>query len=72
MYIEREIPHIWSLMRDSVDEVISASDILVIGNDAKEFHEIQPLLNDNQIVIDLVRALAPSAGDGGHYRGICW
>jgi hypothetical protein len=59
-------------MRDSVDEVISASDILVIGNDAKEFHEIQPLLNDNQIVIDLVRALAPSAGDGGHYRGICW
>jgi len=72
VYIEREIPHIWSLMRDSVDEVIGASDILVIGNDAKEFHDIQPLLNGNQVVIDLVRALAPSASNDGHYRGICW
>jgi GDP-mannose 6-dehydrogenase len=71
-YIEREIPHIWSLMRDSVDEVIGASDLLVIGNDAAEFHEIQPRLNGNQVVIDLVRALAPQADDPMQYQGICW
>ncbi len=71
-YIEREIPHIWSLMRGSISEVLESSDVIVIGNDAAEFHEIQPLLNADQIVIDLVRAFGPRASDNGHYRGICW
>ena len=71
-YIEREIPHIWSLMRGSISEVLESSDVIVIGNDAAEFHAIQPLLNADQIVIDLVRAFGPRASDNGHYRGICW
>jgi GDP-mannose 6-dehydrogenase len=71
-YIEREIPHIWSVMRGSIDEVVESSDVIVIGNDAPEFREIQPLLKGDQIVVDLVRALAPGPSDDGHYRGICW
>jgi GDP-mannose 6-dehydrogenase len=73
-YIEREIPHIWSLMRGSIAEVLESSDVIVIGNDAAEFHEIQPLLKEDQIVVDLVRVFGPRASDhdGGHYRGICW
>jgi GDP-mannose 6-dehydrogenase len=71
-YIEREIPHIWSLMRGSVSEVVETSDVIVIGNNAAEFREIQPLLKGEQIVIDLVRAFEPRAADDGHYRGISW
>ena len=71
-YIEREIPHIWSLMRGSISEVLECSDVIVIGNEAPEFRQIQPLLNSEQIVVDLVRAFGPRAGDDGHYQGICW
>jgi GDP-mannose 6-dehydrogenase len=73
-YIEREIPHIWSLMRGSVDEVVESSDVIVIGNDAAEFREIQPLLNSEKVVIDLVRAFGSRVSDdqGRPYQGICW
>ena len=71
-YIEREIPHIWSLMRDSVGEVIEASDVIVIGNDAPEFRQMQSALRTDQMVIDLVRAFAGQTSDDGHYQGICW
>ncbi|HEY2376733.1 MAG TPA: UDP-glucose/GDP-mannose dehydrogenase family protein [Gemmatimonadaceae bacterium] len=71
-YIEREIPHIWSLMRGSVDDVLASSDVVIIGNSDPEFREVQSSLKDDQIVIDLVRAFEPRASDDGHYRGICW
>ena len=65
-YIEREIPHIWSLMRGSVEEVI------VIGNGSGEFRRIEPKLRSGQIVIDLVRAFGDRTSNGDGYRGICW
>lgn len=39
-YVEREIPHIWELMRGSTAEVLSDADTVVIGNSATEFREI--------------------------------
>jgi GDP-mannose 6-dehydrogenase len=70
-YIEREIPHISQLMRDSVREVLDASDVLVIGNKAEEFREIETSLRDGQQVIDLVRLFENRTSDGS-YQGICW
>jgi GDP-mannose 6-dehydrogenase len=71
-YIEREIPHIWSLMRSSVDEVIEASDVVVIGNTSREFRTIEPKLRDGQVVIDLVRAFSGKVSSANGYQGICW
>ena len=71
-YIEREIPHIWSLMRDSVSDVVEASDLIVIGNDAAEFRETKTVLRDDQVVVDLVRAFDDRVGKSDHYQGICW
>jgi GDP-mannose 6-dehydrogenase len=71
-YIEREIPHIWSLMRGDVGEVIQASDVVVIGNGSKEFSGIRSQLRDDQNVVDLVRAFGPVRSDGASYQGICW
>jgi GDP-mannose 6-dehydrogenase len=70
-YIEREIPHIWSLMRDSVDAVIDASDVIVIGNNAPEFRQIHETLRDDQMVVDLVRSHNGQTSNG-RYQGICW
>lgn len=70
-YIEREIPHIWQLMRESVADVLAASDVVVIGNGSKEFRTIEPELRDGQLVIDLVRAFGARTSDKS-YQGIAW
>ena len=71
-YIEREIPHIWELMCGSIDEVLDASDAIVIGNGSREFREILPGRGDGMIIIDLVRAFGDKKSDGVDYHGICW
>ena len=71
-YIEREIPHIWSLMRPSIDQVVSESDVVVVGNSTPEFGDISRTLRKGQVVIDLVRAFAGRASGDAAYEGICW
>lgn len=71
-YIEREIPHIWELMRGSIREVLESSDAVIIGNSAGEFREIQGHLRADQPVVDLVRAFGSRLSDGNGYEGICW
>ena len=69
-YVEREIPHLWSLMRDSTAEVIAASEIVVIGNTSPEYRELGPALQ-GRLIIDLARAL-PARTSGADYQGMCW
>jgi GDP-mannose 6-dehydrogenase len=69
-YIEREIPHIAKLMRGSIDEVLNASDTIVIGNKSEEFRQIESNLRPEQTVIDLVRLFDRPSDNG--YQGICW
>ena len=71
-YVERDIPHIWSLMRGSVDEVVAASDAIVVGNGSPEFRDLDSRLRNGQVVIDLVRAFGPRRSDGTRYEGISW
>jgi GDP-mannose 6-dehydrogenase len=70
-YIEREIPHIWSLFVDSVDEVLSASELIVIGNGSPEFREVPARLVSSQFCLDLVRTPVRTA-EPTAYEGICW
>jgi GDP-mannose 6-dehydrogenase len=71
-YVEKEIPHIWELMRPSVGEVLSGAETLVIGNGSPEFRGLRDQLNDGQVVIDLARAFGARVSDGKQYQGICW
>lgn len=71
-YIEREIPHIASLMRPSADEVIAASDVVVVGNKASEVPEALSRLRPDQVVIDLVRIGIEARALDGQYQGIAW
>jgi GDP-mannose 6-dehydrogenase len=70
-YIEREIPHISQLMRGSITEVLEHSDVLIIGNKAGEFRDVQTNLRSDQTVIDLVRIFDDRV-TGENYEGICW
>ena len=71
-FIESEIPHIWSLMCDRLEDVLERSDVLVIGNGSPEFSGLDGTLRSGQTVIDLVRAFGSKRSDGTKYEGIGW
>ncbi|MCB0170643.1 MAG: nucleotide sugar dehydrogenase [Anaerolineae bacterium] len=71
-YIESEIPHIATLMSNSLEEVVTGSEVVVIGNRDESFREALELLRDDQIVIDLVRISNNIEHLNGQYQGICW
>jgi GDP-mannose 6-dehydrogenase len=71
-YIEKEIPHISSLMSSSIEEVLSRSEVLVIGNNSEEFKQIPKLMREGQIMIDLVRIANGKNEAKSEYEGICW
>lgn len=70
-FIEREIPHVWSLFRSTVAEVLAHGETVIIGNGSPEFRAIEADLRPGQRVVDLVRAFGPRRSDGT-YEGICW
>jgi GDP-mannose 6-dehydrogenase len=70
-YITSHIPHIYKLLKEDVNEVIEHSDVLVIGNNAKEFSEIVPNIPSNKIIIDFVRVDKDKTSKD-NYIGICW
>jgi GDP-mannose 6-dehydrogenase len=70
-YIENEIPHISSLMRADLDEVIEQSEVIIIGKKEDEFRVLAERMNNGRIVIDLVR-LFDAQADPSQYHGICW
>jgi GDP-mannose 6-dehydrogenase len=71
-YIENQIPHLSSLLRDTIDEVVGQSDVIVVGNQAPEFAEAITQCGSDQIVIDLVRLPVRASQVIADYRGICW
>ncbi len=70
-YINLRIPHISSLMVDSLDELLDDREVIVIGNNDSEFKRILAESRDDQIVYDLVRIDEPVEART-NYEGICW
>jgi GDP-mannose 6-dehydrogenase len=71
-YIEREIPHIATLMCDSIEKVVAESEVIVIGNRDAAFADVLQNLRNDQMAIDLVRIADRVADLNGRYWGICW
>jgi GDP-mannose 6-dehydrogenase len=68
-YLERTVPHIWSLMCSTVEEVASSSDTIVVGSRSDEIRALRHA--NGQVVIDLVRLFDSRTSDD-RYHGICW
>jgi GDP-mannose 6-dehydrogenase len=71
-YIDERIPHLSSLLCESIHDVVSQSDVLIVGNKSSEFSEALHHTRPDQIVIDLVRVPVDSTRVQAEYRGICW
>ena len=70
-FIEREIPHISSLMHNNLDEVLAQSEVVIVGKKEDEFRELYARIKPGCVVIDLVRMVENGNQHAG-YEGICW
>ncbi len=71
-YIDKEIPHISTLMTDKIDDIMQHADLIVIGNKAKEVAHVLKYVPDNKKIFDLVRVSDSLDGLSGGYEGVCW
>jgi GDP-mannose 6-dehydrogenase len=71
-YIEHSIPHISSLLKDSISEVLDQSEVLVVAKKGKCFEESVASLNHGSVVIDLVHIFSDTSKRPAAYDGICW
>jgi GDP-mannose 6-dehydrogenase len=71
-YINKQIPHLSSLLTENIDDVLEKSDVIVVGNLAPEFADALKRTRPDQVILDLVRVKTPREEIPGDYRGICW
>ena len=71
-YIEQEIPHIASLMCNSIEDVLAVSDVIIVGYRTAEFQQALPKAKPEQIIIDLERNMVDTEQMQAQYNGICW
>lgn len=71
-YIEKEIPHISSLLVPDLLAALAHGDVLVVGNAAPEFSNLPTLCRPGHVVLDLVRVRGLASTPGIDYRGLLW
>jgi GDP-mannose 6-dehydrogenase len=71
-YLDEQIPHLSSLLSESIDEAIDRSEVIVVGNRSPQFAEALNQCRPEHIVIDLVRVPVDGARLRADYRGLCW
>jgi GDP-mannose 6-dehydrogenase len=54
-FIEREIPHIASLLCNEVDDLVAHSDVIVLSTSSKDAVRAAELARPDQVIIDLTR-----------------
>lgn len=71
-FLEREIPHIASLLCSSLEELLEWAEVVVVAHGGAAFRRVPPLIRENQTLIDLVGVARDDGDVGGAYEGICW
>jgi len=71
-YIVSKIPFISKFIVDDPEEIIKASEVIVVVNEEPEFPKILEKLCDDKIIYDLVNIRFASREERKNYRGIAW
>ncbi len=71
-FIEEQIPHIGSLLEDSLESVLEGAEVIVVGTSLLEKDALLPHLSGEQTVIDLVHLRKSERPQSERYEGICW
>jgi GDP-mannose 6-dehydrogenase len=71
-FIEQHVPHIGSLMRPDIGDVIADSELLIVAlNDSQTLDLLRQHLREDQVVIDLV-GIRDRKHLRADYIGLCW
>lgn len=72
-FIEQRLPHIGEMVCETMWEVTSECEVLVVGLSSKEIlSQLEQHVSDKHHVIDLVGSLKRSAFGHGRIEGLCW
>ncbi|HEV3484971.1 MAG TPA: nucleotide sugar dehydrogenase [Vicinamibacterales bacterium] len=71
-YINKQIPHLSSLLSENIDQVIGDAEVIVVGNGSPEFADALKRTRADQVVIDLFRVNVKPEEIPAKYEGICW
>jgi len=71
-FLEKEIPHITTLMCPTIEELVAQSEVLVVANGSAEFRQVADMLKEDQILIDLIGIVKQAQKMDTSYEGICW
>jgi GDP-mannose 6-dehydrogenase len=69
-YIDRELPHIASLLVDNLDLLLANSEIVVAATKSKQYAEAVKQLRPDQTLIDLVRLCDDRNAIGDRYHAL--
>jgi len=72
VYIEHTIPHISSLLKETIDSALDMADVVVIAKGSPEFEHALSKRPGRQQVIDLVGHFRNLESEQPKYEGICW
>jgi GDP-mannose 6-dehydrogenase len=72
-FIEEFIPHVGSLLSSNLTDVVSNSEVVLVGTKAVDKTALASMLRHGQIVVDLVNLEKARRYDGPEkYLGVCW
>lgn len=71
-YIEKEIPHIGSLLETDLAETLRNAEVVVLGTRAIPVEVLQKHLHPDQTIVDLVNLEKDRRPSARQYLGICW
>ena len=71
-FVEKHLPHIGQMLRSNIEDVVHASDLLVVGFGGSVVHDalVQHSRGD-QVILDLVN-LPDRAAISAEVEGLCW
>jgi GDP-mannose 6-dehydrogenase len=70
-FIEEHIPHLSSLLVERAEDVVAASQVVVVGYASAEFAAVLEGMRADQVIIDLAR-IEGRQSLAASYNGICW
>ena len=71
-YIEKEIPHIGSLLETDLAEILKDAEVVVLATRRLAADVLQKHLNPDQTIVDLVNLEKHQRPPARQYSGICW
>jgi len=69
-YIERHIPHLARLLAHDLGKLAHESDVMVVCNKEKQFHEVLKDVN-GKVILDMIR-VPQHLRESNSYIGINW